>query len=99
MEGANVGRFYLSRIGAVTGIHQAKAADGVTLTVAKGVATVKSLSNDLSAVYVYDEDGSLVDEKILSNASQATLHVAPGVNIVKVCRAGKADKSYKVMGR
>lgn len=99
MNGANVGRFYLSRIGAVTKIHQAKAADGVTLTVAKGVATVKSLSNDLSAVYVYDEDGSLVDEKILSNASQATLHVAPGVNIVKVCRAGKADKSYKVMGR
>ena len=99
MEGANVGRFYLSRIGAVTKIHQAKAADGVSLNVAEGIATVKSDANDLTAVYVYDESGSLVDEKQLSNASQATLHVAPGVNIVKVCRAGKADKSYKVMGR
>lgn len=99
MNGANVGRFYLSRIGAVTGIHQAKAADGVSLNVAEGIATVKSDGNDLTAVYVYDESGSLVDEKQLSNARQATLHVAPGVNIVKVCRAGKADKSYKVMGR
>lgn len=99
MEGANVGRFYLSRIGAVTGIKEATATDGVTLNVANGVATVTSDNDDLTAVYSYDDGGSLVDQKLLNNGRQATLHVAPGVDIVKVCRAGKADRTYKVMGR
>ena len=97
MNGANVGRFYLSRIGAVTKIRQARAADGVTLNVAKGIATVTSVNDDLSVVAVYDESGSLVDRQQVNHARQATLHVAPGVNIVKVCRAGKADRTYKVM--
>lgn len=99
MEGANVGRFYLSRIGAVTGIKEATATDGVTLNVANGVATVTSDNDDITAVYSYDDGGSLVDQKLLNNGRQATLHVAPGVDIVKVCRAGKADRTYKVMGR
>lgn len=98
MEGANVGRFYLSRIGAVTKIRQARAADGVALNVAKGIATVTSVNDDLSVVAVYDESGSLVDRVQLNHERQAVLHVCNGVNIVKVCRAGKADKTYKVMG-
>ena len=54
---------------------------------------------DLTSAAVYDEAGRLVDRVQLNNERQAVLHVATGVNIVKVCRAGKADKTYKVMGR
>lgn len=97
-DGTTIGRYVLTR-GNATDVKEALLSGGLQLNVADGLATVTSHEADLTSAAVYDEAGRLIDRVQLNNERQAVLHVAAGVNIVKVCRAGKADKTYKVMGR
>lgn len=95
-DGTTIGRYVLTR-GNATDVKEALLSDGLLLNVSDGLATVTSHEADLTSAAVYDEAGRLIDRVQLNNERQAVLHVAAGVNIVKVCRAGKADKTYKVM--
>lgn len=97
-DGTTIGRYVLTR-GNATDVKEALLSDGLLLNVSDGLATVTSHEADLTSAAVYDEAGRLIDRVQLNNERQAVLHVAAGVNIVKVCRAGMADKTYKVMGR
>lgn len=95
-DGTTIGRYVLTR-GNATDVKEALLSDGLLLNVSDGLATVTSHEADLTSAAVYDEAGRLIDRVQLNNERQAVLHAAAGVNIVKVCRAGKADKTYKVM--
>lgn len=96
-DGTTIGRYVLTR-GNATDVKAALLSDGLLLNVADRMATVTSHEADLTSVAVYNEAGQLVDRVQLNHERQAVLHVCNGVNIVKVCRAGKADRTYKVMG-
>ena len=95
-NGTTIGRYVLTR-GNATDVKEALLSDGLLLNVSDGLATVTSHEADLTSAAVYDEAGRLIDRVQLNNERQAVLHVAAGVNIVKVCRAGMTDKTYKVM--
>ena len=97
LEGSNVGRFYLSRVGETTGVKNVSDKDGVYVTTAKDKATVKSSRKDITGVEAYAEDGMLLDKVNVNGSDRVTVNVRPGVILIRVTREGNKTSLFKYM--
>lgn len=98
MNGDNVGRFYLSRIGAATGVNTVSEANGaLVLSVSDGVATVKASKADLSSLTAYDEAGQLLTNVTANHAAKLSVAVPSGVVVLRATCADGHQQSWKVI--
>lgn len=96
ISGSSVGRYYLARI--ASGISSSSDnASGLVLSMASGVATVKSSASDLLQLSVYDEAGSMLGRAQASGAESLSVPVARGVVVLHATCSDGREKTWKVI--
>ena len=88
-----LGRFALVK-GDVTAQRIAEL-DGVSIASGSGKLTVSSGRGDISRVSAFSTDGRLISKA--TGSQSATVTTAPGVNLIKVERAGCPTRTYKIL--
>lgn len=98
MSGSNSGRLYLSRIGEVTRISNAKASmSGVSVSAERTQVTVRSTRENIAKVSIYTSDGTLISERTALRAPEVTLQAVSGVILVKVTLTDSKEQTFKLL--
>lgn len=97
MDGSNIGRFYLSRIGSVDDVKKVEAKSDVYVTTTTGKAVVTSTRDNLAKVEVFNAGGMLLDTATANGASRMTVSTQPGVIIIKATLLDGKTKTFKLM--
>ena len=97
MDGSNIGRFYLSRIGSVDNVKKVEAKSDVYVTTTTGKAVVTSMRDNLAKVEVFNAGGMLLDTATANGASSMTVNTQPGVIIIKATLLDGKEKTFKLM--
>lgn len=97
MDGSNIGRFYLSRIGSVDNVKKVEAKSDVYVTTTTGKAIVTSMRDNLAKVEVFNAGGMLLDTATANGTSSMTVNTQPGVIIIKATLLDGKVKTFKLM--
>lgn len=97
MEGSNVGRFYLSRVGNADNVRDISAASDIYVTTAQGKATVTCARHDLSKVEAYNGSGMLLDTAHGNGVGSLSVDIPQGVVIIKATRLDGTTATFKLM--
>ena len=97
MEGSNVGRFYLSRVGNADNVRDISAASDIYVATAQGKATVTCARHDLSKVEAYNGGGMLLDTAYGNGVGSLSVDIPQGVVIIKATRLDGTTATFKLM--
>ncbi|MGN0216020.1 MAG: hypothetical protein ACI4BG_05720, partial [Prevotella sp.] len=97
MEGSNVGRFYLSRVGNADNVRDISAASDIYVATAQGKATVTCARHDLRKVEAYNGGGMLLDTAHGNGVGSLSVGIPQGVVIIKATRLDGTTATFKLM--
>lgn len=97
LEGSNVGRFYLSRVGNADNVRDISAVSDIYVATAQGKATVTCARHDLSKVEAYNGGGMLLDTAYGNGVGSLSVDIPQGVVIIKATRLDGTTATFKLM--
>ncbi|MCI7598410.1 MAG: hypothetical protein SOY06_04075 [Prevotella sp.] len=97
MEGSNVGRFYLSRVGNADNVRGISAASDIYVATAQGKATVTCARHDLRKVEAYNGGGMVLDTAHGNGVGSLSVGIPQGVVIIKATRLDGTTATFKLM--